>query len=53
MNFGIINSITELHLVGISTEQFTMHGSMNIKQGVLLNQCAIVTIFYGNPFAYR
>jgi hypothetical protein len=27
INFGIINSITKLHLVGIST----MHGSMNIK----------------------
>ena len=32
INFGIINSITKLHLVGISTESFTMHGSMNIKQ---------------------
>jgi len=30
-NFGIINSITKLHLVGISTEQSTMHGSMSIK----------------------
>jgi len=28
---GIINSITKLHLVGISTESSTMHGSMNIK----------------------
>jgi len=31
INFGIINSITKLHLVGISTESSTMHGSMNIK----------------------
>jgi len=29
INFGIINSITKLHLVGISTESSTMHGSMN------------------------
>ena len=31
INFGIINSITKLHLVGISTESSTMHGSMNVK----------------------
>ena len=31
INFGIINSITKLHLVGISTESSTMHESMNIK----------------------
>ena len=31
INFGIINSITKLHLVGTSTEPSTMHGSMNIK----------------------
>jgi hypothetical protein len=31
MNGGIINSITKLHLVGISTESSTMHGSMSIK----------------------
>ena len=31
-NFGIINSITKLHLVAISTESSTMHGSMNIKK---------------------
>ena len=31
INFGIINSITKLHLVGISTESSTMQGSMNIK----------------------
>jgi len=31
INFGIINSVTKLHLVGISTESSTMHGSMNIK----------------------
>ena len=31
INFGIINSITKLHLVGISTELSKMHGSMNIK----------------------
>ena len=30
-NFGIINSIRKLHLVGISTESSTMHGSMIIK----------------------
>ena len=33
INFGIINSITKLHLIGISTESSTMHGSMNIKMG--------------------
>jgi hypothetical protein len=27
-----MDSITKLHLVGISTESSTMHGSMNIKQ---------------------
>jgi len=32
INFGIINSITKLHVVGISTESSTMHGSMNIKR---------------------
>jgi len=31
INFEIINSITKLHLVGISIESPTMHGSMNIK----------------------
>jgi hypothetical protein len=31
ISFGIINSITKLHLVGISTESSTMHRSMNIK----------------------
>jgi len=31
INFGIINSITKLHLVGIPTESSTMHGSMDIK----------------------
>ena len=31
INFGIINSVTKLHLVSISTESSTMHGSMNIK----------------------
>jgi len=31
INLGIINSITKLHLVGISTESSMMHGSMNIK----------------------
>jgi len=30
-HFGIINSITKLHLVGISTELSTMHVPMNIK----------------------
>jgi len=30
-NFGIINSITKLHLVGISTKQSTVHGFMGIK----------------------
>ena len=34
INFEIINSITKLHLVGISTESSTMHGSMNIKFSV-------------------
>jgi hypothetical protein len=31
VNFGIINSITKLHLVGISTESSTLHGSINMK----------------------
>jgi hypothetical protein len=30
-NYGIINSITKLHLVGISTESATMYGSINMK----------------------
>ena len=37
INFGIINSITKLHLVGISTESSTMHGSVNIKLPVILD----------------
>ena len=37
-NLGIINSITKLHFVGISTESSTMHGSMNIK--VRTSNCA-------------
>ena len=36
LNFGIINSITKLHLVGISTESSTMDGSMNIKDGLII-----------------
>jgi hypothetical protein len=32
INFGIINSFTKLHLVGISTDSSKMHGSMNIRQ---------------------
>jgi len=31
INFGIINSITKLHLVGICIESPTIHGSTNIK----------------------
>jgi len=31
LNFVIINSITKLHLVGISTESSTMHGSMHMN----------------------
>jgi hypothetical protein len=31
VNFGIINFITKLHLVDISTESSMMHGSMNIR----------------------
>jgi len=39
INFGIINSITKLHLVGISTESSsTMHGSMNIKNMTVVKQ---------------
>jgi hypothetical protein len=30
INFGIIISTTKLHLVGISTESSTVHGSINI-----------------------
>ena len=36
INFGIINSITKLHLDGISTESSTMHESMNIKASNVL-----------------
>ena len=35
-NFGIINSITMLHLVGISTESSTMHGSMSIEHSCIV-----------------
>jgi len=38
INFGIINSITKLHLVGISAESSTMHGSMNMKFITMLLQ---------------
>ena len=37
INFGIINSITKLHLVGISTESSTMHRSMNIKPSLCIS----------------
>jgi hypothetical protein len=37
INFGIINSISKLHLVGISTESSTMHVSMNIKKRYFLD----------------
>ena len=40
INFGIINSITKLHLVGISIESSTMHGSMNIKLKLAYNETA-------------
>ena len=30
-NFGVVNSITKLHFVGISTEQYTMYRSMSIE----------------------
>ena len=40
INFGIINFITKLHLVGISTESSTMHGSMNSKAVIFV--CIIV-----------
>ena len=43
INFGIINSITKLHLVGISTESSAMHGFMNIKR----------YIFYDPEATYR
>jgi hypothetical protein len=33
-----MNSITKLHLVGISTELFTMHGPMNMKFITMLLQ---------------
>jgi hypothetical protein len=36
INFGIINSIRKLYLVGISIESFTMHGSMNIKHTLIM-----------------
>ena len=38
INFGIINSITKLHLVGISTVSTTMPGSMNIRHMVCFVQ---------------
>jgi hypothetical protein len=34
INIGIIISITKLHLVRISTESSTLHGSMSIKLGI-------------------
>jgi hypothetical protein len=36
INFGIINSITKLHLVGISTESSTIHGSMNMPHTLII-----------------
>jgi len=38
INPGIINSITKLHLVGISTESSTMHGFMNIRHSYYLRR---------------
>jgi hypothetical protein len=43
VNVGIINSITKLHLVGISTESSTMHGSMSTKFTHLLNDYGRLT----------
>jgi hypothetical protein len=44
IDFGIINSITKLHLVGISTESSTMHESMNIKHVVkVLGNLSLIT----------
>jgi hypothetical protein len=42
INFGIINSITKMQLVGISTESSTMHGSINIK---FINAKQVVFMF--------
>jgi hypothetical protein len=36
INFGIINSITKLHVVCICTESSTMHGSMNVKNAYFM-----------------
>jgi len=41
INVGIISSITKLHLVGISTESSTMHGSMNIKFRIVFSEIAL------------
>jgi len=38
----MINSITELHLVGISTESSTVHGSMNIERNCFI---AVLLLF--------
>jgi hypothetical protein len=44
INFGIINSITKPHLVGISTESSTMHGSMNIKDRQIFEKYSVLTV---------
>jgi hypothetical protein len=47
INFGIINSITKLHLVGISTEESTMHGSMSIKSLIVISiSCGDLQIYF-------
>jgi len=45
INFGIINSITKLHLAGISTESSTRHGSMNIKYSIFLSDFNGIWVF--------
>jgi hypothetical protein len=45
-NFGIINSITKLHLVGISTESSTMHGSMSIETVYRVAVKTVVNVFF-------
>jgi hypothetical protein len=52
VNFGIINSITKLHLVGISTESSTIHGSMNIKS-TLIMLCKYCALVIDSAFIYK
>jgi hypothetical protein len=56
INFEIVNSITKLNLVGISTESSMMHGSMNIrfiKACMSSRECPLLSGFNQNWYEWE